>query len=190
MKRILFILTLALVALAGCKKDPAPEPDIPDTLQIADRTYEIGAACCYYSTDSGYTDYDLWFANKKLWNDVGNWPVDPKDLDNPNGFEVNVYRLSVKGATPGEIASGTYTYSAEYGSFVHDGRSDYGFYDENGNPNEYFEFGQDDVEESDLVIEIKHISGNIYEIKFTGGVDERGNSISGYYKGEVDIFED
>ena len=27
MKKILFILTLALVALAGCKKDPAPGPE-------------------------------------------------------------------------------------------------------------------------------------------------------------------
>jgi hypothetical protein len=27
MKRILFILTLALVALAGCKKDPGPGPE-------------------------------------------------------------------------------------------------------------------------------------------------------------------
>jgi len=34
MKRFLFILTLALVALAGCKKDPAPEQDLPDILQI------------------------------------------------------------------------------------------------------------------------------------------------------------
>jgi hypothetical protein len=188
MKRILFILTLALVALAGCKKDPAPEPDLPDTLQIADRTYEIGAACCYFTTGSEYTEYDLWFANKKLWTDVGNWP---DDIDNSNGFEVNVYNLFVKGATPGEIASGTYTYLPNgEGNFVHDGFSDYGFYAENGNFNGYLEFGQGYVEESELVIEIKHISGNIYEIKFTGGVDVRGNPVSGYYKGEVDIFEE
>ena len=44
------------------------------------------------------------------------------------------------------------------------------------------EFGQDDVEESELVIEVKHISGNIYEIKFTGGVDESGNPVSGYQR--------
>jgi hypothetical protein len=188
MKRILFILTLALVALAGCKKDPAPEPDLPDTLQIADRTYEIGAACCYFSTDSEYTKYDLWFTNKKLWTDVGDWP---EDIDNSNGgFEVNVYNLVAIGAAPGEIAAGKYTYSTEPGNFVHDGFSDYGVYDENGHFGDYIEFGQSHVEESELVIEIKHISGNIYEIKFTGGVDERGNTVSGYYKGVVDIFEE
>ena len=39
MKRFLFTLTLALVALAGCKKDPAPGPDPvpgPDSGQTPD----------------------------------------------------------------------------------------------------------------------------------------------------------
>lgn len=37
MKRFLFTLTLALVALAGCKKDPAPGPDpVPDSGQTPD----------------------------------------------------------------------------------------------------------------------------------------------------------
>jgi hypothetical protein len=187
MKRFLFILTLALVALAGCKKDPAPEQDLPDILQIGDRTYEIGAACCYWGQDYGYTDYDIWFANKKVWDDEGMWP---NESNNANGFEVNLYAIYADGATPGEIAAGKYTYSAEPGNFVHDGDSDYGFYDENGDLSEYIEFGQYFVEESELVIEVKHISGNIYEIRFSGGVDSKGNPVSGYYKGEIDMFED
>ena len=73
---------------------------------------------------------------------------------------------------------------------AHPGLNTHIFYDENGNFGDYIEFGQENVEASKLEIEIKHINGNIYEIKFTGGVDEEGNSVNGYYKGEVDMFEE
>jgi hypothetical protein len=51
------------------------------------------------------------------------------------------------------------------------------------------DFGQSIVESSKLEVEIKHISGKTYEIKFDGGVDIMGNPVSGYYKGEVEMFE-
>ena len=46
--------------------------------------------------------------------------------------------------------------------------------------------GQSYVPKSKLVIEVKHVSDNIYEIEFTGAVDYDGNTVSGYYKGAID----
>ena len=180
------IAAALMIGFTACENDDNGK-DTPNILQIGDETYEIGASCCYWVVEDGSITYDLWLTNKKLWNNVGNWELPLEEL--VNGFEVNLYDLFVIGATtPGEIVSGTYTY--ENGNLQHDGCSDYGFYDENGHFNEYIEFGQNHVDESMLVIEVNHISGNIYEIKFTGGVDERGNPVSGYYKGEIDMFEE
>lgn len=183
------IAAALMIGFTACEKDDNGK-DQPNILKIGDRTYEIGAACCYWGIYDDYSNYDLWFTNKKLWNSQGNW--DLPDSECANGFEVNVYDLfAPANIEPGKIREGKYTYSSNSDEvFVHDGYSDYGFYDENGNFGDYIEFGQEYVEASKLEIEIKHINGNIYEIKFTGGVDERGNSVNGYYKGEVDMFED
>lgn len=190
MKKILTLMIAAamMIGFTACEKENKEE-EKPNILQIGDRTYEIGASCCYLAIEDGWSFYDLWFTNKKLWNSQGSWEL--PDSEYANGFEVNVYDLAAIGADPAKIASGTYTYSenAEV-NFSHDGFSDYGFYDENGNFNGYIEFGQDNVAESKLVIKVKHINDNIYEIEFTGGVDERGNPVSGYYKGVIDMFED
>ena len=189
MKKILTLMIAAamMIGFTACEKEN--EKEKPNTLQIGDRTYEIGASCCYWAIEDEWSFYDLWFTNKKLWDNQGSWELPESEC--ANGFEVNVYDLWVIGADPGKIASGTYTYSEDVeANFAHDGSSDYGFYDENGNFGDYIEFGQEYVEASKLEIEIKHINGNIYEIKFTGGVDEEGNSVNGYYKGEVDMFED
>lgn len=189
MKKFLTLMIAAalMISFTACEKDDNGK-DLPNILKIGDRTYEIGAACCYWGIEDDISVYDLWFTNKKLWNSQGNWEL--PDSEYANGFEVNIYNLFAQGATRGEIASGKYTYSTEGKCPAHDGLSDYGFYDENGNFGDYIEIGQGEVEASNLVIEIKHINGTIYEIKFTGGVDERGNSVNGYYKGEVDIYED
>lgn len=187
MKKILTLMIAAamMIGFTACEKEN--EKEKPNSFQIGDKTYEIGASCCYLETYDEYIVYDMWFANKQLWSDKGNWP---EDIDNANGFEVNVYNFAALGAAPGKIASGTYIYSQDEGNFIHDGFSDYGFYDENGNFGDYIEFGQDTVAESKLVIKVKHINDNIYEIEFTGGVDEKGNPVSGYYKGAIDMFEE
>ena len=189
MKKILTLMIAAamMIGFTACEKENKEE-EKPNILQIGDRTYEIGASCCYWAIEDEWSFYDLWFTNKKLWNSQGSWEM--PDSECANGFEVNIYDLLSQGATRGEIASGKYTYSTEVINFAHDGSSDYGFYDENGNFGDYIEFGQEYVADSKLVIKVKHINDNIYEIEFTGGVDERGNPVSGYYKGAIDMFED
>jgi hypothetical protein len=194
MKKILTLMMAAalMIGFTACEKDD----DGPgggnggNIFQIGNKTYTIGAACCYWGTEDGYVWYDMWFANKQLWNDEGNWP-DGDDIFNPNGFVINVYDLCADNGTPGKIKDGTYTLGYDYGDLVHSGNSDYALYDENGDfADDYIEFGQEYVDESNLVIKVKNISGNIYEITATGGVDENGNAINIYYKGEVDMFED
>lgn len=194
MKKILTLMMAAalMIGFTACEKDD----DGPgggnggNIFQIGNKTYTIGAACCFWDIEDEYVCYDMWFANKQLWNDEGNWYLPPEEC--VNGFEINVYDLFVDDDTdtPGKIKDGTYTLSYDYGDLVHDGTSDYAFYDENGDFSEdWIEFGQADVDESNLVIKVKNISGNIYEITATGGVDENGNAINIYYKGEVDMFE-
>lgn len=190
MKKILTLMIAAalMIGFTACEKDDSGKNGGKETnaLHVGDKTYKIGASCCYCYEYGEYSYYSLWFANKKTWNNDGHWPED--DAIYANGFEINIYDLYVTSATPGQITTGKYTYSEESGNFTHTGESDYCFYDENGDSDGYIEFGQFYVEESNLVIEVKHISGNIYEIKFTGGVDESGNPVSGYYKGKVDTF--
>lgn len=194
MKKILTLMMAAalMIGFTACEKDD----DGPgggnggNIFQIGNKTYTIGAACCYLDIEDGYVCYNMWFANKQLWNDEGNWDFLPRE-ECVNGFEINVYDLYADNGTPGKIKDGTYTYDYDYGDLVHSGSSDYAFYDENGDlADEYTEFGQEYVDESNLVIKVKNISGNIYEITATGGVDENGNAINIYYKGEVDMFED
>ena len=197
MKKILSLMMAAalMIGFTACEKDD----DGPgggnggNIFQVGNKTYTIGAACCYWGNEDGYVWYDLWFANKKFWDNEGNWIL--PDEERANGFEINVYDLYVDDDTdtPGKIKDGTYTFVGDYdyGDLVHDGSSDYGFYDENGIfQDDYIEFGQGNVYESNLVIEVKNISGNIYEIKATGGVDENGNAINIYYKGEVNMYID
>lgn len=191
MKKILTLMMTAalMIGFTACEKDD----DGPgggnggNIFQIGNKTYTIGAACCYWGDIDGYVEYDMWFANKQLWNDEGSWNLPPEEC--VNGFEINVYTLFADPYTPGKIKDGTYTLGYDYGDLVHSGSSDYGFYDENGDfADDYIEFGQEYVNKSNLVIKVKNISGNIYEITATGGVDENGNAINIYYKGEVDMF--
>ena len=97
------IAAALMIGFTACEKDDNGK-DQPNILKIGDRTYEIGASCCYWETYDEYVIYDMWFANKKLWSDKGNWP---EEVDNPNGFEINVYNLAAIGAAPGKISSGT-----------------------------------------------------------------------------------
>ena len=194
MKKILTLMMAAalMIGFTACEKDDGGPGggNGGNIFQLGNKTYTIGAACCYWGIDDdGYVYYDMWFANKQLWNDEGNWNLPSEEY--VNAFEINVYDLYADTDTPSKIKDGTYTYDYDYGDLVHDGSSDYAFYDENGIfQDEYIEFGQGYVDKSNLVIEVKNISGNIYEIKATGGVDENGNAINIYYKGEVDMFED
>ena len=60
------------------------------------------------------------------------------------------------------------------------------FCDKWGGPGRWIDMGQSYVPKSKLVIEVKHVSDNIYEIEFTGAVDYDGNTVRGYYKGAID----
>lgn len=196
MKKILTLMMAAalMIGFTACEKDdngPGGGGNGANIFQVGNKTYTIGAACCYWGDEDGYVWYDLWFTNKQLWDNEGNWNL--PDEEYANAFEINVYDLFADTDTPGKIKDGTYTFigDSDYRDLVHSGSSDFGFYDENGIfQYDYIEFGQGNVDESNLVIEVKNISGNIYEIKATGGVDPNGNAINIYYKGKVDIYED
>ena len=96
--------------------------------------------------------------------------------------------MYANGSSLDVLPDGKYTFGKEYEGFRHSGDSDYMFYDKWGTPGRWIDMGQNYVQKSKLVIEVKHINGNIYEIEFTGAVDYDGNTVSGYYKGIVDFF--
>ena len=183
----LLLAVAAMISFTACEKDDNGK-DLPNILQIGDKTYELGAACVYSlkSLDQETYRYDIFVTNKVYWDNTGYWP--DEDIY-ANAVEVNLYYLYGPGSLT-RMPDGKYVYpTTGEESLTHDGSSDYMICDETGK-GQWTCCGQDNVENSKLEIEIKHINGNIYEIKFTGGVDERGNSVNGYYKGEVDMFED
>ena len=189
MKKLLTLMlaAAAMISFTACEKDG--DKDLPNEIIIGAESYTLNAACCYYYMDSDHetVEYDLWFADRKYWNDNGDWPIE--DSNYANALEVNLYNLYAKGVAEGSLPTGKFTYGDSWENLKHDGRSDYTINDEDGETN-WTGMGQDYVEESKLTIEIKHIKGNIYEIKLTGGVDENGKPVNGYYKGEFDIVVD
>ena len=183
----------AMISFTACEKDDNGK-DQPNILQIGDKTYELGAACLYSNPDtySGKSlnqqtfRYDIYLTDKVYWNNKGEWPEDESTY--ANSVEVNLYYLYGPGSYT-VMPDGKYVYpTTNEESLIHSGDSTYRLSDEKGNSNAV-DFGQDYVDKSKLEIEIKHIKGNIYEIKFTGGVDESGKPVNGYYKGAMDIFE-
>ncbi len=180
----LMIAVAAMISFTACEKD-GNEPELPNEIVIGTKTYPLGGAVSYFYASEKL--YNLWFADKVYWDKNGDWTED--DSKYANGIEVNVYELFADGITKGSLPTGRFIYSDSFANMTHSGYSDYMLYNETGNGEGWSEFGQENVQESKLVIEIKHIKGNIYEIIFTGGVDENGNAVNGYYKGAVDIFE-
>ena len=189
MKKLLTLMlaAAAMISFTACEKDGGE--DLPNEIVIGSDAYNLsGAICyCYINPDYETVEYDFYLADKVYWDKNGNW--EEEDSYYVNGVEVNIYNLYAKGVAEGKLPTGKFTYGDEWENLKHDGSTDYTLNDENGNTH-WTEIGQEYVDESKLIIEIKHIKGNIYEIKFTGGVDENGKPVKGYYKGEFDIVVD
>ena len=185
MKKFLIFIVAAIVManFTACDKK---EADLPNTLEIGDKTYTIGAACCFSYEIQGINKYNLFFSDRLLWNNNGDWVSSGNSY--ANGFEVNLHYLYANGSSLDELPEGKYTFGKEYVSSTHSGDSDYMFYDKWGSPGRWVDMGQNYVQKSKLVIEVKRISDKIYEIEFTGAVDYDGNAVNGYYKGTVDFF--
>ena len=177
----------AMISFTACEKDGGDEK-LPNEFILGSESHALGNAICYYHFDTDYQidEFDLWLTDRLYWNTNGDWYFDSSKY--ANGLQVNLYWIYGKDVAKGSLPTGKFTYSDTPGNLKHDGRADYYFSDENGDGNT-IEFGQDSVRSSQLVIEIKHIKGNIYEIIFTGGLDEYGNPVNGYYRGAVDIVE-
>ena len=186
----LIIAAALMLGFTACENDK--EKDLPNTFQVGKTTYNLGAAICYTNSEAepGLTSYDLYITDKVHWDSNGNWSEIRSDY--ANSIEINIYKLYVQNGSTTQIPDGKYIYSASRENMTHTGRSDYFLYkaDGSGYVDDYINFGQNDVTASKLVIEVKHINNNIYEIKITGGVDEYGNSVNGYYKGAISVYED
>lgn len=191
MRRFFAFLMAAtmMVGAAACSDDEEGGNDAPPgMLQVGEMPYALGAAYCQTDVvEDRFVRYDIFLTDKVYWDDEGNWPDDYAAY--VNAIEVNLYFLYAETNSTNSILSGTYTYAGEDGKHLtHSGGSDYVICDETG-WGSWIAMGQQLVETSQLKIEINHISGSTYEIIFTGGVDEEGNAVSGYYKGKVDIVE-
>lgn len=182
------IAAAAMISFTACEKENN-EKVLPNEFTIGTDTRALGGAICYCYVDDNQEmiEYDIWLADKVHWDANGVWE-DINATNYSNSFEANIYNLYAKGVAEGSMPTGKFTYSLNEEHLTHDGSSDYLVYDENGNYDDYINYGQEYVESSKLEIEIKHISNNIYELKLTGGVDVFGNAVSGYYKGAFDIY--
>lgn len=174
----------AMLSFTACEKD-GNEPELPNEIVIGSQSYALAGAVSYFYADEGV--YNIWFSDKVHWDNNGDWEQD--DSKYANGIEIDIYDLYSTGIAKGSLPTGRFTFSDSNANMTHNGYSDYLLYNENGKYDGWSDFGQSSVAESQLVIDIKHIKGNVYEIIFTGGIDENGKTVNGYYKGAVDIFE-
>ena len=184
----LMVAVAAMISFTACEKDDNGK-DLPNILKIGDKTYPLGAGTFRYIPIDGNMHFFITLADKVYWDKDGNTPDDGNSIY-ANAFALSLYTLVGSGQST-DLQDGKYTFS-ESGEKIlsHTGTALYVLYDKNGNvtlPPHFF--GQSNIPASQLEIEIKHIKGNIYEIKFTGGIDESGNPINGYYKGVMDKFE-
>ena len=106
----------------------------------------------------------------------------------PDAVRLTKFGKLLRSTSLDELPDGKYTFGKEYEGFRHSGDSDYMFYDKWGTPGRWIDMGQNYVQKSKLVIDVKRISDNIYEIEFAGAVDYDGNTVNGRYKGAVDFF--
>lgn len=156
-------------------------------MTIGSQTHELRFGEVFVDHNgSGMYFYDMLFYD----NDT---PYDADGNFVPGVFATNIYYLcsNDSSASLTRIPDGTYLYKEFYiaddlEDMKHNGYSDYLVNIDDG---DWIEFGQESVSESQLVITVKHVSGDIYEIEWTGGVDENGNAVNGYYKG-VMIFRE
>ena len=111
MKKFLIFIVAAIVManFTSCDKKDA---DLPNTLKIGDKTYTIGAACCFSYEIQGINKYNLFFTNTLVWNKNGDWSSSANTF--ANGFEVNLHYLYANGSSLDELPDGKYTFGKEY----------------------------------------------------------------------------
>ncbi|MBR6830579.1 MAG: hypothetical protein IKM58_00650 [Tidjanibacter sp.] len=180
MKKFLMFLAAAamMINFSSCGNDDGGDgDDKKNHCKIGSTTYDLNYADFYIGSagsSNELAEYDIYFAEDATPYDAGGeWE--------PEGLVVNLYSLYAdkSAATEGQMYSGTYNYSAERTAMSHDGYSFYWL------PDYQVRIGQEFVSESQLVIKINHVSGNVYEIEWSGAIDGDGNAVSGYYKGPV-----
>lgn len=180
MKKFLMFLAAAamMINFSSCGNDDGGDgDDKKNYCKIGSTTYDLNYADFYIGSEGPsdeFAEYDIYFAEDATpYDSEGHWE--------PDGLVVNLYSLYAdkSAATEGQMYSGTYNYSAELTAMSHDGCSTYWLTDDN------IDFGQTLIPESQLVIKINHVSGNVYEIEWSGAIDGDGNAVSGYYKGPV-----
>ena len=89
-KFLIFILTaVVILSLTSCEK--GKEGDLPNTLKVGNKTYTLSAACCYSYEINGINKYNLFFAHKTIWNNIGDWVSSAQTY--ANGYEVNLLYL-------------------------------------------------------------------------------------------------
>ena len=183
MKKLLTLMlaAAAMISFTACEKDGAENRKSEFT--VGTSTYELTHSCCYpksrVSNDLQYTRYDIYLTNGKFWDNTGEW-TDESIYATAN--MVNLYYLYALTSTQEVIQSGTYKYSDEPGHLTFNSGPEYCVNDK------WHDFSHEGNPGSNVEITITHISDNVYEIIFTGGRDENGNAISGYYKGAVDFY--
>ena len=180
MKKFLMFLAAAamMINFSSCGNDDGGDgDDKKNYCKIGSTTYDLNYADFYIDTEGSsdeFAEYDIYFAEDATPYDTGGeWA--------PDGLVVNLYYLYAdkSAATEGQMYSGTYNYSEELTAMSHDGYSCLRMSDGN------VRIGQEFVSESQLVVKINHVSGDVYEIEWSGAIDEDGNAVSGYYKGPV-----
>ena len=176
----------AMISFTACEKDGGEEV-LPSYIQVGEKYYDLGGAVGYFNQhNEGQKRFYLSLTDKVYWNDKGDWQI---SIEGSQRVEVSLSTLTAQNVEAGKLPEGKFTYSEEIENLKHSGFAEYKIRESSQILSPFVFFGQANVAESQLVIEIKHVKGKVYEIKFTGGVDEEGNAVSGQYQGIVDIFE-
>ena len=178
------IAVAAMISFTACEKEAMD--DVPSYIQIGEKTHYLGGAVGYFNQNSeGVKRFYLSLTDKVYWDDNGDWHI---PIGGSQKIEVNLSTLAAKNVEAGKLPEGKFTYSEEIENLKHTGFAEYKISESPETLNPFVFFGQAEVAESQLVIEIKHVKDKVYEIKFTGGIDQEGNAVSGHYQGIVDIF--
>lgn len=183
MKKNFQMMAICLLALAtfatSCKKDD----EKPNVCNVGSTSYDLGTAVCYVAEEGDLTTrFNFFFA-------APTWSVDDESNWEGHGFDTNLYYL-YSGANKNNLpACGKYVYSDKIADDMkHSGDSDY-LVNEDSN---WIEYGYDDDADkpTGLTITIHSVSKSTIEISWTGGVDEYGDAVSGYYNGKIKYFEE
>ena len=181
----------AMISFTACEKDGDEDGNderLVNEMKIGDKSYPLAGGCCYYwmyDEEEQITRYEIYLSNHAN---------EPGFVDGPQS-RVNICYLYAKNTNQEIMPSGPYPYKTIVDDIpavgrYHNGMSAYVLYDDNSNSGYWIKFGQKGSGASELEINVKHISGNIYEITFTNGYNGYGSTVRGHYKGEINMIND